>query len=189
MTEQPQIPETVTPEQFFEELLPMGFAAQASAGNAPQDFTIQFRLTGDPSGDWHADIRNGAMQVRKGSGDAHVTVTVSGTDWRDAVLGRNGATIALLLPQNRPGRPDNSARAKTLRGTMALELSRPQLDPFRVEMMFNNAPAPRTVLRLSLQDYLDMQDGKQNGQQLFMQGRIRVEGDMALLMQVAALTM
>jgi hypothetical protein len=34
-----------------------------------------------------------------------------------------------------------------------------------------------------------MQDGTQNGQQLFMQGRIRVEGDMAFLMQVASLTM
>ena len=56
-------------------------------------------------------------------------------------------------------------------------------------MSFNNATAPRTTLRMTLADYLDMQDGKQNGQQLFMQGRIRVEGDMGFLMQVASLNM
>lgn len=190
MAEQPQVPDSVTPEQFFEQLLPMGFAAQAPAGGAaPPDFTIQFRLTGDGAGEWHATISDGSMQVRRGSGEANFTVTLGVGDWRDAVLGRNGATLGLILPQNRPGRPDNSGRAKALKGTMALELSRLELEPFRVEMCFNSAAAPRTTLRMTLVDYLDMQEGKQNGQQLFMQGRIRVEGDMAFLMQVASLNM
>jgi len=190
MADQPQVPDSVTPQQFFEELLPMGFAAQASAGGeVPPEFTIQFRLTGDGGGEWHAAIAAGAMQVRQESAAAHFTVTLGVDDWRDAVLARNGASIALLLPQNRPGRPDNSARAKALKGTMALELSRQQPEPFRLEMCFNNAAAPKTTLRMTLADYLGMQDGTQNGQQLFMQGRIRVEGDMAFLMQVAALNM
>jgi putative sterol carrier protein len=183
------VSDSVTPQQFFEELLPAGFAAQASTGNAPQDFTIQFRLDGAGGGEWQAAIVNGGMQVRRGTGEANLTVMLTVDDWRDAVLGRNGAALGLLLPQNRPGRPDNSARAKALKGTMALELSRPQLDSFRLEMCFNNAAAPKTTLRMALSDYLAMQDGSQNGQQLFMQGRIRIEGDMALLMQVAALTM
>jgi len=190
MAEQPQVPESVTPEQFFEELLPMGVAAQASGGGqTPQDFSLQFRLTGDGGGEWHAVIANGAMQVRKGSADANMTMTLNVGDWRDAVLGRNGATIGLIIPQNRPGRPDNSGRAKALRGIMALELSRPDAEPFKVEMCFNNAAAPKTTLRMTMADYLGMQDGSQNGQQLFMQGRIKVEGDMAFLMQVASLNM
>ena len=189
MAEQPQVPESVTPEQFFEQLLPMGFAAQAGAQNAPQDITIQFRLSGDGGGEWFAEIKDGAMNVRKGTGEANFTVTLSVPDWRDAVLARNGASLSLILPQSRPDRPDNSGRAKALKGTMSLELSRPQGDPFRLEMAFNNAPMPKTTLRVALQDYVDMQEGKQNGQQLFMQGRIKVEGDMAFLMQVASLTM
>lgn len=190
MAEQPPIPDSVTPQQFFEELLPMGFAAQASSGAAaPSDFSVQFHLTGDGGGDWHAAIGNGEMKVKKGTGEASLTVTIGVDDWRDAVLARNGATLGLILPQNRPGRPDNSARAKALRGTMALELSRPDHDPFKVEMCFNGAPTPKTLLRMTIADYLGMQDGSQNGQQLFMQGRIRVEGDMGFLMQVAALNM
>ena len=190
MAETPPVPDSVTPQQFFEELLPMGFSAQAAEGVAtPQDFTIQFRLTGEGGGEWHATIGNGAMQVRKGTGDANIAVTLGVDDWRDAVLGRHGATLALILPQSRPGRPDNSTRAKALRGTMGLELSRPQGEPFRVEMCFGSAATPKTTLRMAMADYLDMQEGKQNGQQLFMQGRIRVEGDMAFLMQIASLNM
>ena len=190
MAEEAPVPADVTPQQFFEELLPMGFAAQAAAGDTtPPDLTLQFHVTGNGGGAWHAEIREAKMHVTPGRSDANFTVTLSVDDWRDAVLGRNGATIGLIIPQNRPGRPDNSARAKALKGTMALELSRPDNEPFRVETSFANTAAPRTLLRMTMADYLGMQDGSLNGQQLFMQGRIKVEGDMAFLMQVASLNM
>src|SRR5262249_61038561 len=110
MAEQPPVPDSITPAEFFEQLLPSGFAAQAAeGGTVPGDFTIQFRLTGDGGGEWNAAIANGAMQVRRGSADANLTVTLSVADWRDAVLGRNGANLGIILPQNRPGRTANSA--------------------------------------------------------------------------------
>jgi hypothetical protein len=172
MAEQPEIPADITPAQFFEQFLPMGFAAAAAtASTPPGDFNIQFRLTGDGGGDWHAAIAGGEMTVRKGTGENHLRVTLSTDDWRDAVLGRTGASLAVILPHNRPGRPDNSGRAKALKGTMALELSRPDAEPFKVEMCFNDTATPRTVMRMTLAEYLGMQDGSQNGQQLFMQGR------------------
>jgi len=194
MAEQPTSPESVTPEQFFEQLLPMGFAAQtqqgdAGPGNTPREITMQYCLTGDGGGDWTVEIREGQMAARKGCRDAHLTFTVSVPDWRDAVLGRNGATLGVILPQPRPGRPDNSARARELKGTLALELSREGADPFRVEMCFNNAATPRTLLKMKLSEYVDMQTGKLNGQEAFMTGRLRVEGDLGFLMQIATLTM
>ena len=150
---------------------------------------MQYRLTGDGGGDWAVEIRDGRMSTRKGSGEANLTFTVAVDDWRDAVLGRDGATLGLILPQPRPGRPDNSARARELKGTMALELAREGRDPFRVEMCFNNAATPRTVLKMKLSEYVDIQAGKLNGQEAFMTGRLRVEGDLGFLMQIAALTM
>jgi SOS-response transcriptional repressor LexA len=93
MTDQPPIAESVSPEQFFEQLLPMGFAAQVQQGqNRPQDLTLQFHLTGDGGGDWAVTISGDTMTACKGSDDANVTVTVSVDDWRDAVLGRGAAT-------------------------------------------------------------------------------------------------
>lgn len=190
MADQPQLSDDVTPQQFFEQLLPMGFQAQSAGGGAtPTEFAIQFTVSGAGGGAWHAAIRDGAMQVTAGAQEANLSVSLGIDDWRDAVLGRNGANLSIILPANRPGRPDNSGRAKGLKGTMALELARFEQDPFRVELCFNGAPAPRTLLRMAIADYVGMQDGSQNGQMLFMQGKIKVEGDMGFLMQVAALNM
>jgi SCP-2 sterol transfer family len=191
MAEQPQLSDDVTPEQFFESLLPMGFAAQEQEGNAPRNFTIHFNVAGEGGGDWMVHIADGKMDVAKGAGEANLSVRVGLDDWRDAVLGRDGADLSFLLPQGRPGRPDNSERASKLKGTMALELSREAMgkDPFKMEMSFGQSPTPRTVLKMKIEDYADMQTGKLNGQQAFMAGRLRVEGDMGFLMQIATLTM
>ena len=182
------IPDGITPEQFFEQLLPMGFAAQAQAGGAPQaSFVLAYALTGDGGGSWLVSVTDGTMTARKGEGSSNLAYTVSVDDWRDAVLGRNGAQISLLLPQQRPGRPDNSARALALKGTLALDLARDG-EPFRVEIRFYDAATPRTVMRKKIADYVAMNEGRLNGQEAFMTGKLRVEGDLAFLMQIAALT-
>ena len=191
MADQPALPEDVTPEQFFEQMLPMGFAAQSQGGGdgTPREATMQYHVTGPGGGDWTLVISGGQMTSTKGSADANVTFTVSVDDWRDAVLGRDGATLGLILPQPRPGRPDNSARALALKGTMGLELSRDGKDPFKVEMCFNNAAAPKTVIKMKLAEYSDMQTGKLNGQEAFMTGKLRVEGDLGFLMQIGQMMM
>ncbi|HJQ85174.1 MAG TPA: SCP2 sterol-binding domain-containing protein [Candidatus Binatia bacterium] len=188
MAEQPPITDDVTPEQFFEHLMPTGFAAQREAGMpTPQDFSMQYRVSGAGGGEWLVTIAAGQMTARKGTGDANIAFALSVDDWRDAVLGRDGATIAVLVPQGRPGRPDNSARAKQLKGTMAVELARDAKDPMKVEMTFGGAATPRTVLKMKLADYVAMQEGRLNGQEAFMTGKLKVEGDMGFLMQIAAL--
>jgi putative sterol carrier protein len=189
MAEQPTPSDDVSPEQFFETLLPMGFQAQRDAGAAvPTDFTMQYVLTGAGGGEWAVTIQEGQLSTTKGKHDAAITFTMSIDDWRDAVLGRNGATIALLLPQSKPGRPDNTPRVKQLKGTVAQELARDGGEPFRIEMCFNQSATPRTVLKMKLVDAVAMGEGRLNGQEAFMTGRLRIEGDMAFMMQVAALT-
>src|SRR5262249_13570246 len=147
----------------------------------PQDFTMQYVLEGAGGSEWAVTIKDGAMTTKKGRHDAAITFTLSVGDWRDAVLGQNGAQISVLLPQARPGRPDNSARVKQMKGTVAQELSREGQDPFKIEMCFNGAATPRTVLKMKLADFVAMQEGKLNGQEAFMTGRLRIEGDMAFM--------
>ena len=188
MAEQPPVPESVTPEQFFEQLMPMGFAAEAEArGVTPPDFTLQYHVAGAGGGDWLVSIEGGRMTARKGNGTANLTFSLKVDDWRDAVLGQNGASLSLIVPPSRPGRPDNSARAKQLKGTLALDLSREGSEPVRLEMSFNDAPAPRTLIKMKLPDYVAMQEGRLNGQEAFMTGKLKVEGDLGFLMQIAAL--
>jgi putative sterol carrier protein len=42
-------------------------------------------------------------------------------------------------------------------------------------------------MKAKLADYVAMQEGKLNGQEAFMTGKLRIEGDMGFLMQIAAL--
>jgi putative sterol carrier protein len=75
-----------------------------------------------------------------------------------------------------------------MKGTVAQELARDGGEPFKLEMTFNGAATPRTVLKMKLADFVAMAEGRLNGQEAFMTGRLRIEGDMAFMMQVAALT-
>lgn len=187
MAEATQIPAGVTPEIFFEQLMPMGFAQQVAEGAAPGDINIQYTLTGDGGGSWLLQIAGGVMTATKGTGDANIAYTLSAAQWAEAMAGQNGAAPELIVPPQRPGRPDSSGRAKTLKGVMALELARDGAEPFKIETAFGGAAAPRTTMKMKIQDYLDMQTGKLNGQEAFMTGKMRVEGDMGFLMQIAAL--
>lgn len=183
-----ELPAGITPDQFFTEFMPLGFQQQiADGGTVPGNITIRYDLTGDGGGSWLVTIADGKMHVTKGTGDANIAYSVSTAQWHEAVGGVHGASPALIVPPQRPGRPDTSGRAKQLKGTMALELSRDGADPFKVETVFGGSATPRTVMKLKLQDYLDMQTGKLNGQEAFMTGKMKVEGDMGFLMQIAAL--
>jgi putative sterol carrier protein len=188
MTEQPETPADVTPAQFFEELMPAGYRTQTEEGVArPSDLSILYHLTGDGGGSWHVRMEGPEITVTRDETEADLTVRLSVTDWADAVHGRNGADLSLIVPQGRPDRPDTSARVKQLRGTIEVELSRDG-EPFRAETTFGGAEEPRTTLRAKIEDYVAVQQGKLNGQEAFMTGRIRIEGDMAFMMQVSMLT-
>lgn len=189
MADQPDVSADVSPEQFFKELLPAGYEDQKKQGvPVPQDFRIQYHLTGSGGGDWHVTITEGGLDAQRGKAEANITITISVDDWRDALLSRNEASPSLILPGNRPGRPDNSARVKQVRGTLVQELSREGAEPFKLQLTFNNADAPKTTLKMKIADAIALQEGRLNGQEAFMTGKIRVEGDMAFMMQIAAVT-
>src|SRR5262249_59035620 len=124
MAEQQAPPENVTPEQFFEQLLPAGFEAQKQGGAVvPQDFSMQYHITGPGGGDWHVEIKDGKMTTKKGSADAVLTFTLSIEDFLDAVLSRNGAAPAGLAPANRPRLPGHNGRPQTVNGNHAPRLA------------------------------------------------------------------
>jgi len=174
----------ITPAEFFEKVVPEGFAADAE--NASQDdATLAYVVTGDGGGEWTLKISGGNMNVERGKAEALVTYTVSAKDAGDAINSRNGATPALLIPPRRPGQRAGAGSAvKALKGTLELNLTRPDGDPFKVETCFNGAATPRTKLTVALADQLAMNEGKMNPQEAFMTGKLKVEGDMGFMMQV-----
>ena len=176
----------VTLDQFFEQLLPAGFAEQQAANPNTESVTMAFHITGDPSADWTVNIEGPKMTCVKGLSPALITYTLSSADFRDAMLEENGAKRTLIFPERRGGR--GTGALKALRGTMALNLTRPGGDPFKIEMSFNGPATPRTTMTVALADWIAIGEGKMNGQEAFMTGKMRVEGDMGFMMQVGMAT-
>jgi putative sterol carrier protein len=49
------------------------------------------------------------------------------------------------------------------------------------------ASSPNLSLDIAAQDWLDMLSGKQNGQMLFMSGKLKIKGDMGLAMKLGSM--
>jgi SCP-2 sterol transfer family len=172
--------------QFFDEILPAGFAAQQAESPTTDDVTLQYHVTGDQGGHWTVAIAGGKMDIAAGSKPALLTITLSVEDLLDALNSRNGAVPGLILPAQR--RSGSSGAVRALRGTMALQLTRPEAEPFKLEMSFNGAATPRTEITIAIADQIAVQEGRMNGQEAFMTGKMRVQGDMGFLMQVGMAT-
>ena len=54
-------------------------------------------------------------------------------------------------------------------------------------MALGPAQSPTLTLAMSAQDWLDMTAGKLSGQMAFMQGKLKLKGDMGLAMKVGSL--
>jgi hypothetical protein len=163
-----------------------GIRRPAAENPTTEEATLQYHITGDGGGDWTVSIAGGKMTITPGTNPALLTITMSASDLLDALNSRNGAVPALVIPPQRRGSSSGAVRA--LRGTMALSLTRPEGDPFKLEMCFNGAATPRTEMTVAIADQIAIQEGRMNGQEAFMTGKMRVQGDMGFLMQVGMAT-
>ena len=82
-----------TVKETFEQM-PSKFRADKAAGvNA----TIQYDITGDQGGTWHAVIKDGACKVGSGAGaNPNLTLTMSAQDWIDMVTGKLSGQMAFM---------------------------------------------------------------------------------------------
>jgi len=74
-----------------------------------------------------------------------------------------------------------------VKGTVRLELERPDGTLWRATAIYNGAAEPAGTLRMSVTDYSSMQRGELDGQVAFATGKLRWEGDFTLLIGLRAL--
>lgn len=55
------------------------------------------------------------------------------------------------------------------------------------EVKEGQAPSPNITLSMTAKDYLDMINGKLNGQMAFMTGKLKISGDMGLALRLQSL--
>jgi len=83
----------VTVKDIFKEM-PNRFNGDAAKG---MDAVIQFNLTGDDAGQYHAIIKDGKLEVKDGVHPSpKMTMTMAGKDYVDLTLGKLNGQMAFM---------------------------------------------------------------------------------------------
>lgn len=205
MAEFPSSP--ITPSEFFESWFPKAFAeAELPPGSADVEVKLGMLLHGDGGGEWIFDLDRGSLSVAQASReDAALTVVQSVDDWRGALWeGRGGAFGEQAMSAFKPGiqpvsgpaaggmTPAALAQLRNLDGMIRMVVAGGEGGDWQVSLRLGPGaiPAePNTTVTVSAADAQAMADGSLDPMQAFMSGRIQVAGDMALMMQMQAVSM
>lgn len=147
--------------------------------------TLEFVLEGAGGGAWYVNVKGEDIRVERAPARPPlVRLSQSRADWE--ALARAG--LGMGAP---PGAADLTrariARLATLKGTLEFRLVADDGER-RVRVQFGDADAtsPRCAVTLRADDARRMQSGELTPQAAFLQGLARLEGDVALAMQVGA---
>jgi hypothetical protein len=203
----------VPPAELLERWLPKAFAeAELPDEMRASDLRLGVCLTGKGGGEWVLELEGGELRVRPTSrGDTAFSYVQSVADWLGALWeGRGGlvgqATAGLFRPGEMPvaGGASGAAGMVALPSPAAIEQMRALDGLVRVlvtdgqggdwSVGFKLGPGPipalpTTTVAVAEADVAAMQRGELNPLEAFMAGRIRVDGDMTLVMQMQAIAM
>ncbi|MFO8056010.1 MAG: SCP2 sterol-binding domain-containing protein [bacterium] len=199
----PRPEDGISPQEFFERWLPetlgeMDEVIQKNAGEL--EFVLCVRVEGEGGGDWSVLVEDGEVEVRPGLPDnGDLTLVLSRRDFEDAVTGRlddllpgmswlqrgsEGADPARIAEDLRSG----SALLQKLKGSLRF-CADDKERPFRVLLKFGPEAGdePDTVVTIDQEVLRQTARGETNLVQAFMSGKVKVEGAMDLIMQMAPL--
>jgi hypothetical protein len=173
--------------EYFEQVIPQQFAAalaDAPEGVADQPELIEvYEITGEGGGIYR--LRSVGTQLDIALGDAdgadmHTIVTLD--DWRISIA------TGLIDPFVDYVSRRKVEIIKSLKGTVRLDLTRPDGSIWQSATVFGGQAEPEVTLHMNSDDYIAMMRGDLNGQMAFMTGKLRFDGSLPLLMQIGALS-
>jgi SCP-2 sterol transfer family len=189
-------PAGITVVEFFERWLPGAFAA--SGRQAPLDApVVRASISGEGGGAWELRAREDGLTVEKpGRPAPDVWVRLSATDLLTA-LGAPDPDLPVLLP---PGwsaldllflDPRDVALVRQVSGRIAMELAGRRRRRFLLDVGFGaagvSAGRPRATVRLDGTTFEDLRRGALPPMKPLLDGRLKVDGDRALAMQLLIL--
>lgn len=208
MTAFPQAP--VPPAEFMASYLGDALAGAAELREQVQalDTRLGVRLEGQGGGEWVVRLARGEIEVRdEPRAEAAFTLIQSVEDWRGSLWeGQGGAIGRQTAAFFRPGAdtlspagglggaptPAALARMESLDGLMRMVVAGGEGGDWSVGFKLGPGEIPAeatTTVTLSAEDAVAMQTGELDPMQAFMAGRVQVEGDLSLLLQIQAIQM
>ena len=161
--------------KLMAQYLQISGAAKELAGTA---FTMCVELSGHK---FNFLARDGA-DIMAAAGDAEnpmVRVSLSIDDMMRFIEPRN---IDMLLGMQSALNRRNYDAMEKLGGTAVFELEFPDGAKIPITAVFNSAPAPKAVFRLSMENAKELLGRRSNPVQMFMNGTLKIDGDIAFAM-------
>lgn len=148
--------------------------------------TVQLILEGAGGGTWYLNLRDGRMQVADvADSPPIVRVYQRRGDW-DALVSTQLASGAM---SGGPGADLTRGRADRLRsvtGTIEFRLTGEVERRIQVQFGGGDPAPPRCIITLGAVEFAKLQTGELAPQVAFLQGLVKVQGDMGFAMQLAS---
>lgn len=185
-----EVPENVTPKEYFDEYVPKVFAEQvagaAALGMEGTEVGVQFDIDGSS---FSIVVKDGKeLDVKDGSIDGPlVRLEMSEDVFRSAVTGKmEGATDMFTdMSQMNKARLD---QLKGVAGVLILDLTTPDGGNAVIKVSFNGADSPESTFKCKVEDWVAISTGEIAGPTAFMSGKLKIEGDMPFAMGLSSLT-
>ncbi len=155
----------------------------AAAGLAGTEFTLEVDISGEK---YRFIVKDGAdFDVARGGLEKPlVSVSISMEDMEKLVLMKN---IDMLLGIQRKLTRQGFETLSRIRGTAVFDLTNEDNGKSEIRVRFNGADAPKAKFLMGIDQARSVIMGQENPVNLFMSGRLKIEGDMAFAMSVQPL--
>jgi len=197
-----EIPKDINPENFFTQYLPARFEENKSS--IPEEALsvnadVTFELTGSEGGLWTIVMESGNFSVVQGEvPDRTVKIVQTVDDWQGAIRSEKGFRLEL------PGKDDGNDQSrglvinqekidklKAVSGSIKFQLKDQEKGNWEITAVFGSKPhtEPTCTISMNAGDATAMRKGELNPQTAFMSGKINIQGDIGLAMQIGTALM
>ena len=207
MTDLTNLPVDMTAEQFFDDIL-YDILGEVDIPDNLGHERMQFNITGDEGGSYHIGMEfddeedDDVLTIEEGQTDCPpVAVTVGIDDFRGMLAGDlkdrfvDELGDAFLNPKllKHAFLPDSLVqKVKSLSGDLQVRIEDKESgDTYTATGTLGgsapNTDSPTCTVHIDVATMLEIAQRKSDPQQLFMQGRIRIDGDMSVVLQLMGL--
>ncbi len=189
-----KIPDDISVRDFFESFVPETFYQVVKEKPIPNmegtEFTLEVRLIGEGGAEYSVTIRDAKeIEVKPGSMEKPmVRLEAPVAAWRAAIKGDMEGADLVANPLQFVSMIDRGMydAVKETKGTVVFSPIFQEGPPVEMKLVMNGAESPMVKLSAKPEDFYAMSTGKLSGPMAFMQGKLKIEGDMSFAMQLGS---
>jgi|NGEPerStandDraft_9_1074522.scaffolds.fasta_scaffold25005_2 putative sterol carrier protein len=189
-----QVNDDVTVEDYFQNFVPRMFEEQMKGASITgMDGTtakLMFNVASDGAEHTYSIVIKDAKEMEIVPGpvdDALVTLDMDEATWRAAVTGKLAGAIDMFTDVNKVANRARYDKIKDMKGTLVLDLTRPDGSNASLKVMFNGAEKPEATFICSLDTWVQLSTGQIPGVTAFMGGQLKITGDMPFAIELSNL--